>query len=554
MDPIEELKGIPEAERVDWLRNNAGQLDGIQLQQIADYFNAMGNSRGLVELARQLGDNASTVDATAPARAEARAIDENPELDRDGDGRIDQNTATGRAVADELGVPRSITDAEGQFIEAFGGTVESAERALDFINEQYDQGFESISDFVESDMWANVTYKQQVIELFGGEQGGESSWKFNLPRGESHVVTVAEAGRAQEAFGIINPEELNYFVKAAYANDLRDSMGKLNWQISAAFQTFSGYGAGQERDYRSESRKLLLKEADLRRKIEDTQGLPDHLSGRSRLQRELQGVRSQLQKLAADPGRILKPKDLSDRYKRGMELYNSESTAFFHALDEGLAARMAANPGLLDVNDARRALGLMQQAGIKGEDAMAFTETMYDLGFVDPMATAWADAMQKAADQAAGGSQRIRTLPDPVAVRQSAKDFYRQMFLTEPDDATLDRFAASVSDAIMSAEDDEAVDPNARIRQAAEQMPEYQKYYGNKPGGMAEEEYQGMHRAAQGSMLGDELADNQAVRVGMREGSYQTTVGSAAGTKEAWNNSTFLGRLARAAQTVNRNT
>jgi hypothetical protein len=40
----------------------------------------------------------------------------------------------------------------------------------------------------------------------------------------------------------------------------------------------------------------------------------------------------------------------------------------------------------------------------------------------------------------------------------------------------------------------------------------------------------------------------------MRGGKYQTTVGAATGTREAWDNSTFLGRLARAAQLVNENT
>jgi hypothetical protein len=55
-------------------------------------------------------------------------------------------------------------------------------------------------------------------------------------------------------------------------------------------------------------------------------------------------------------------------------------------------------------------------------------------------------------------------------------------------------------------------------------------------------------------MLGAQAADPNAVRSGMRSGQYQTTVGAVAGTKAARDNSTFMGRLAAAAQVVGENT
>jgi hypothetical protein len=51
-------------------------------------------------------------------------------------------------------------------------------------------------------------------------------------------------------------------------------------------------------------------------------------------------------------------------------------------------------------------------------------------------------------------------------------------------------------------------------------------------------------------MLGAEVGNNEAVVAGMRSGKYQTTIDAAAGMSEAWDNSTFLGRLARVGQLV----
>jgi hypothetical protein len=154
----------------------------------------------------------------------------------------------------------------------------------------------------------------------------------------------------------------------------------------------------------------------------------------------------------------------------------------------------------------------------------------------------------------AGGGGRTVMKPDPVAIRQATEDMYRSLYLEDPTDEQLNAMAAKVEAAIVGAPDDQNVDGNARVRDVVESDPMYQKYYGNKPGGMSEEEYQGMHRAAQSSMLGEELAGNAAVRLGMQEGSYQTTVGATMGMKEAWDNSTFLGRLAQASNSFARMT
>lgn len=55
-------------------------------------------------------------------------------------------------------------------------------------------------------------------------------------------------------------------------------------------------------------------------------------------------------------------------------------------------------------------------------------------------------------------------------------------------------------------------------------------------------------------MVGAEAVDPTAIQSGMRTGDFQTTIGQVAGQKKSWGNSTFLGRLAQAAQLVSENT
>jgi hypothetical protein len=131
---------------------------------------------------------------------------------------------------------------------------------------------------------------------------------------------------------------------------------------------------------------------------------------------------------------------------------------------------------------------------------------------------------------------------------------YKSLYLQDPTDAQLDGFVSSVTSQVMGAADNQTIEPGARIRDLIEKDGAHRELYGAMPKGMTESEYQGQFRAGASSMLGQEAADPNVLRSGMRQGEYQTTVGAAAGSKKAWGNSTFLGRLASAAQVVAQNT
>ena len=105
-----------------------------------------------------------------------------------------------------------------------------------------------------------------------------------------------------------------------------------------------------------------------------------------------------------------------------------------------------------------------------------------------------------------------------------------------------------------SAPDEQQVNVEARIRQYVEELPQYGEFYGNKPGGVTEGQYQSVMNAGSRSMLGNEGDLTQAGALGMKSGKYQTAVGAAMGTSAAYDNSTFMGRLAQAAQITSRNT
>jgi hypothetical protein len=239
------------------------------------------------------------------------------------------------------------------------------------------------------------------------------------------------------------------------------------------------------------------------------------------------------------------------QYMQGMKMYGQNDTiAFLHAMNAPLATRIASTPiDKVSLTDRRQAMSFIQMAGFS-------PEAMQGLGF------GYIGGLQDlpANQSAAGRSGPVRQMPDPDAVRQSAKDMYRTLFAAEPTDAQLAQLVGSVTSAISSADIDgedgvvQDVNTQAQIRKRLQEMPEYGDLYGKKPGGMSEEEYQAQFRNGAGVILGNAAPRPDVIRAGMRSGNYNTSVGAAATTREAWEGSTFMGRLARAAQITSENT
>jgi hypothetical protein len=240
------------------------------------------------------------------------------------------------------------------------------------------------------------------------------------------------------------------------------------------------------------------------------------------------------------------------QFKTGMAMYGmNDSLAFIHAMNPSLATRVATTEfDKLSTADKRQTYSMMMNAGFDAQN-------LGRLGY------GWAagfDELDVNKGAAAAASGPVRSMPDPEAVRQSAKDMYRQLFVREPTEAELNALVGNVTAALMSSDVDgsdgvvQNVDAGAQIRKNLESNPQYQELYGAKPAGMSEEEYQAQFRNGARSILGNAAPQPDIIRSGMRSGQYNTTVGAAAMTREAWEGSTFLGRLAQAAQITSENT
>jgi hypothetical protein len=239
------------------------------------------------------------------------------------------------------------------------------------------------------------------------------------------------------------------------------------------------------------------------------------------------------------------------QYIQGMRMYGqNDSLAFLHAMSAPLATRVATTQfDKLSTMDKKQTYSFMMNAGFDAEN-------LGKLGY------GWAAGLDEIGvnkDQT-GASGPVRQMPDPEAIRQSAKDLYRTLFATEPTEEQLNQLVGSVTSAIASADIDGSdgvvtdVNATAQIRKRLQEMPEYGDLYGKKPAGMSEEEYQAQFRNGAASILGNAAARPDVIRAGMRSGNYNTSVGAAAMTREAWEGSTFLGRLAQAAQITSENT
>jgi hypothetical protein len=335
----------------------------------------------------------------------------------------------------------------------------------------------------------------------------------------------------QAAYGPgFSAKDVKVFAQMAEDAGVKDALGGLigsslgrqpGWQVAAAFAALNGYFDMGDDPARTPG------VTSGPRTPEAKAAFDANVASAKKNARERQMVRNQLLK-----------------YKEGLAVYGGNNVvAFLHAMSPTLAARVATTKeSKLSLADRQLAGSLLSKSGFK-------PETLESLGF------GWAAGIgDMAANSDSGGDPGGKQMPDPVAVKQAAKDMYRSLFAMDPDEATLNSLVSAFNNAAAGSGDNEQVSADARIRQALEGRPEYKDLYGRKPAGMSEAEYQGQFRGAAATMMGQESASPDAIRSGMRTGDYQTTVGAVSGSKQAWNNSTFLGRLANAARVVAENT
>lgn len=252
---------------------------------------------------------------------------------------------------------------------------------------------------------------------------------------------------------------------------------------------------------------------------------------------------------------IYKLRNAMVAYQYNSAIYNGNvGLAYLGVMDSALASRVASTPwDQLSLQDRQQANRLFVQGGVVKGDTSTEWGAAGVTGGDQLIDTGTVQNGGRSRSGGGGGGGYSRTMPDPVAVKQAARDMFKSLFMAEPDEAQLQQFVQIVQSQISSAPGNQSVDASARLRDILENNALYKEFYG-KSGGLSDSEYQSQFRSAGQEMLGAEAADPAAIQGGMRTGNYQTTIGQVAGSKKAWNNSTFLGRLAQAAQVINENT
>lgn len=541
------------------------QLSTEELREIADHFMRSGNASLGATFSDMVNDDWSRT------RAEAEQSRVDAAQREEVQSRVDAGEITQVEANDILG-GGELTPEQIQLYELFGGrqpTDAQVERLINMFNLDHDANVDSWEELVAHPAFEDPAVAQaaRVIGLEGDEPF-ENSYTYTSFSGKEVTVRRNEMENAMSMLSVNDPADLDPIIKLAdrYGLTRADGSG-VAWQPLAALLQYDNYFEAERNRRRSQSAEMVQEYYAKKKELDNWAA-----SGGPRgaefniLKNEVDALRRQLDAAATDPTNIqtvLTPRQRALGFQEGMATYNDPFFAFFHALDEGLAARIHGALGEdgkvnLSATDAQ-IMGQYISQATGGSDITDFINNMVGVAYGEAAgqlsAKALGDYLQLVQNMAGGGGGgRQRILPDPVQIRQAAADMYQQLFMADADDATLDRFTAQIQSAISAAPDDQDVDVNARIRDIAEGMPEYKELYGNKPGGISEQAYQNQFLGARQSILGAEIGSADSVRLGMKSGKYQTTVGAAASSAEAFDNSTFMGRLARAANAVSRNT
>lgn len=378
------------------------------------------------------------------------------------------------------------------------------------------------------------------------------SYTVRLAGGKDYVVSSTELKAWQGFSDHLTNEDLTGVVRAADRFGIKDSTGeKPAWQMLAAVMKAKGMDFNADRLYTADDPKTTTIPAAVHPPMTGTP-TTDPLAvwkqpatGPTPIARNWNAVDPDARQ-AYSSGYGLSQVAL--KYKEGQSLYGGNMIlAFVHSLNPSLAARWATTkPSDRTAQDQIQMNQYLANGGFTDKTFMGLGITGGD---ANSLTAEW-DAQRFAKPDTAGGT---RSMPDPVAVRQTARDMYVKMFASEPSDSQLAQLVGVVNGAIGGAADNQNVDATAQLQQALQGTGTYKELYGHKPAGMSDEEYKAQFDNGASEMLGAQAPDPSVIRAGMSTGDYQTTVGAVAGTKQAWSNSTFLGRLAQASQLVSAN-
>tara|TARA_R110001606_G_scaffold101624_12_gene223114 strand:- start:5706 stop:7472 length:1767 start_codon:yes stop_codon:yes gene_type:complete len=472
-----------------------------------------------------------------------------------------------------------------RFFNGNDGLQRDADQLLIAINAKQEENGEPpfLSLFDVPDVGLNTYIEETIIEsLFPTEEEEEEQFEpytnLKLKFGTDFQIKTVELNNILQDTGF-DQDQFRRTLELADAYDMRrEGPGEeIAWQVPLMLMNMTGLvassGTYEERQESLTRLRTLGQEIKTRKAA-----LGPGMTNKSirDLEREYQQALSEAKLLQTGQVAQLAGRDfgvdinvgqLFNGFSEGIDLYgNIETFGILHAVDPGLAARLWAAEGdftKVSPNDTNL-VGMYMSRAIPGAgeagDLLAQTLVRWGYGeaagdalVIDLMARA--DVVNNPGDYGpnANGSGE-KTIPDRVAVEARARDLMETMYPQGAAESEIADITDRVIAEYMDAPDDQMYDLDSQTESAVRGLPQYEKFYGNKPGGVSDSRYAASMTLGAQSILGAEAGLTGAAGLGMQSGKYQTAVGAAAGSSLAFDNSTFMGRLAQAAKVVSANT
>lgn len=457
--------------------------------------------------------------------------------------------------------PRWILDEVGLLTDA------QKERILQYWNDLYGTNFRNFDEELAPLLEDRTATNQQIIQAGLLAQEPTMAFTISIPGvARPQVMTAEQVKTLQDVYGLDNSSITRIVRLTSMMDGGKNDLGEVNFQPVVAILAANGklrnladpdQVVGEQPGIRA-ARDAAARVAEERAN--------DPVSRFTDQVREFFGFgaktprRSEAELLQElDVGMEIVEENTFNvqatlkKYNEGLERYNHNPTlAFLYALDEGLAERIAqsgGDPAKLTGSDNARAMELLQRGGLVNRGNTPWAQIG---GARDDFVLAQLSDYFRSYGPDAGEEKPKRQLPDPVAIAQNFRDLYRSLMFAEPSQQLIEAFMDDLNRTLATVPIEQTIDATARMQEFIRSTPGYRELYQHR-GGLGEGEYQNIFRAGVSSILGAD-ANEEAILAGMRTGEYQTSVGAAAMSKQAQDNSTWQGRLARVAEVVARNT
>lgn len=425
---------------------------------------------------------------------------------------------------------------------------------------------DELTPFLED---ANLN-SQQIVEAALLDENAEMALQVRLPGGGVVSVSQSNVANLMENFGFDVPGiqriarlmNLNNDMPLPY-DDPQDNL-LITASILRALNLEDDVSLAEETEHEREQREERYRSGAVRRpgtgmfyEQERRESPRIQETPEERLAREIDDPRSVHRPSGEELSFIVgqtQPRrmnvniaDANRDFREGWERYQDVGLAMLHTFDEGLAARIwstGGDPSKLSAEDDLLAWSWMRRS--VGEQA----ENWQQIAGEGPVVDLFRRLQEQRAAGGGGGGGRMRRMLDPVGVGEQYRAVTEALFGTTPPPEEIQSVVNRLQAELDAAPEGMAFDIAARLRDVARGHPLFQELYGAKPDGMTEEQFRGMFQAVGEDFAGPGVSE-EAVRAGMKSNSIQGTVGYVAGDKAMYrDNSTFLGRLANIAQTI----